>query len=205
VPLIKSVPSLEDRALSAHLQHLDDTLDAFHGVSCGENQPSLDLGVNAVEDLSNTIVGTIAALQGSAPPKDAKNKTGWAKNLLTRKRKALADLLRTCKGIGLSSQLKTDAQIRQSDRLWLLEHRVAVHSNAEEVKTMDSYFDRILWKLPRFQASLSSHSEDVSTRDLTKLLHFVHALFGYALESRDQQVISKYPSNVAYFILLGFA
>jgi midasin len=203
-PLIKSVPSLEDHALPVHLRHLDNTLHAFYDISCGEKQPSLDLGVNSVEELSNTILGTISALQGSVPPKDTKNKTAWAKNLLTRKRKALADLLRTCKGIGLSSQPKFDAQIRQSDRLWLLEHRAPVHFVADEVKTMDSYFDRILWKLPRFQASLSSHSDDVSTRDLTKLLHFVHAVFGHALESRNQQVISKYPSNVAYVILLGF-
>lgn len=189
--LANSVPSIENSTLPRHLRHLDGTLKAFHAISCGDKQPPLQLDADAVEDLSTTIISSIATLRGAILPKDTKNKTGWAKNLLTRKRKAFADLLKACKESGLPSQLRLEAQSQQGDRLWLLEHRSVMRYDSDAVQKMDAYFDRMLWTLPRFQASLSSHSEDVSTRDLTKLLNYTHGVFRYAIECRDQYVISQ--------------
>lgn len=182
---VNSVPALyHPQPTEAHLVHLQDTLGVFHSVSYETTIPFLEANATLTEELCGNILSTIDDLQNSIPPSHAANKKSWEKNLLNRKRKAFSDLLKACKEVGLPSQLAARDRASQEDRLWLMERRAVIQQSTETTGQMDSYFDKVLSSLPALQSSLSSHADDVSTRDLTKLLNYAHCLLQYALEAR---------------------
>jgi midasin len=181
--------------LPRHLRDLNNTLRLFHAVTCESSKPLFSLPSQQVEEISALILTTIVQFQNDTAPSGVKNKKGWLANLLNQKRKALADLFKACKGYGLPSRVKPDVQNQHSSRIWLLEHRSVISRTSPTLDRMDSYVDRILTSLPKLQMSLASHSEDISTRDLSKLLCFVQGALQPAFEARIQSVNNSHLSG----------
>lgn len=201
-PFINVVPSLNrSQTVEAHLLKLQDTLQVFHSVSCTVEVPFLEASTGRTDELSDTILSRINDLQNSIPPSHASSKKGWEKNLLTRKKKALADLFKACKEVGLPHQLGIKERASQNDRLWIMERRVPIPQTSEMTTKMDWYFDKVRLLLPTLQSSLGSHSSDVSTRDITKLLNYAHVLMHFALEARSGvHILSEFCYEIECFI-----
>lgn len=183
-----SVPLLAKSERPNHLSRLNDTLEAFHEKACKLSPRIIGLNLTSLDDQANSILSSINVLQQQSHPLNAKEQPRIAKNLMMRRRRALADLLKACKTSGLSPQIKPETQARHTDRSWLIEHRQVILPVTGASEDMDLWFDKILWTIPRFQASIASHAEDVSTRDLTKLLNYVHGILDLAIESRQMCV-----------------
>jgi midasin len=177
-------PIIGHKSALTYLTRLQDTLQVFQSISHKNATPFLERNAALTEELSSTVLSRIDELQTSIAPPQISNKKAWAKNLLNRKRKAFSDLLKACKEIGLPSQLVSKDRALQEDRLWLMERRSIVQHPSEMTAKMDLYFDKILSSLPTLQSALGSHSDDISTRDLTKLLDYTHGIMHYALEAR---------------------
>jgi midasin len=182
---VATVPPLTGRQSAlTYIMRLQDTLQVFHSISCETTTPFLETNAVLTEELSGTIISRIDELQRSIVPSHISNKKAWEKNLLNRKKKAFSDLLKACKEIGLPSQLASRDRAHQEDRLWLMERRSVIQHPSETTTMMDLYFDKILSSLPSLQSAVGSHSDDISTRDLTKLLDYAHCIMHYALEAR---------------------
>ncbi|CCA66844.1 related to midasin (AAA ATPase) [Serendipita indica DSM 11827] len=183
------------------LRNIENTLGLYQDIlNSSFSSPEQPL----VEDFASSIVEAVAELQSAVAPADADKKRGWLKNLQNRKRKGLADLLKACKAAGLSSQPRHDITGQQLNRRWLFEQRVPVEIPSTSAQKMDTYFDKVIAALPKLHSSLSSHSSEVSTKDLSKLLHFSQSLLYFAIQSRswvlECQTISSRLASVVHIL-----
>jgi midasin len=181
----------------AHRQHLNSTISRFDTL-LRSILPKLHFSAPvATESFVNSIIEINQELATDVPPKEVKDASKWNKNLLTRKKTAFAKLLKTCKFVGLSDNIQASVLERHRDRVFLYEQRRAfpetVSAYQVPVAKADLYFDRILAHLPKFEASLASHSSDISTRELTRLLNCTHSTLSRGLLTRDLCVPSLTP------------
>ena len=192
-PMSELVPTAPDLQfpvpVPAHRQHLNSTLSRFDTL-LQSILPKLHLSASvATESFVNAVIEINQELATDVPPKEIKDASKWNKNLLTRKKAAFAKLVKTCKLVGLSDNIQTSVLERHRNRVFLYEQRRAFPDTESayrvSVTKADFYFDRILAHLPKFEASLVSHSSDVSTRELTRLLNCAHSTLSRGILTRD--------------------
>lgn len=200
-PMLKLVPTAPDlqfpAPIPAHRRHLNSTISRFDTLLLSV-LPKLHVFASvATESFVNSIIETNQGLATDVPPKEVKDASKWNKNLLTRKRAAFSRLLKTCKVVGLSDNIQASVLERHRNRVFLYEQRRAFPETESayriSVAKADLYFDRILTHLPKFEASLASHSSDISTRELTRLLNCTHSTLSQGLLTRDLCVPSLTP------------
>ena len=200
-PMSELVPTAPDLQfpvpIPAHRRHLNSTLSRFDTL-LQSILPKLHLPASiATESFVNSIIEVNQELATDVPPKKAKDTSSWNKNLLTRKKAAFARLLKTCKLAGLSDNIQASVLERHRNRVFLYEQRRAFPGTESgyriSVAKADLYFDRILAHLPKFEASLASHSSDISTRELTRLLNCAHSTLSRGLLTRDLYVLFLTP------------
>ena len=173
----------------AHRRHLNATISRFDTLLLSV-LPKLHLFAPvATESFVDSIIETNQELAADVPPKEVKDASKWNKNLLTRKKTAFSRLLKTCKVVGLSDNIQASVLERQRNRVFLFERRRVFPETESAYRISmakaDLYFDRILVHLPKFEASLASHSSDISTRELTRLLNCTHSTLSRGLLTRD--------------------
>jgi midasin len=200
-PMSEPVPTAPDlqfpAPVPAHRQHLNSTLSRFDTL-LQSILPKLHLSTSvATEDFVNSIIEINQELATAVPPKEVKDASKWNKNLLTRKKTAFAKLLKTCKLVGLSDSIQASVLERHQNRVLLYEQRRPFPETESAyrfpVAKADLYFDRILTHLPKYEASLASHSSDISTRELTRLRNCAHSTLSRGLLTRDLCVPSLVP------------
>jgi midasin len=168
-----------------HLRRLGYTLSTFSEILQNEASKAAQLPAESVEEFSTIILSRINELQNAVPPTGIKNNEKWYKNLHARKRKAFSDLIKACKEHGLTVSPKPFIMASQNERLWLLERRNPLPSTSTNSQKMDAYFDSIIGSVSKLHGILSSHSDDISTRDLTKLTALGHSTLSLALEAQE--------------------
>lgn len=192
-PVLHLVPTAPDpqfpTSVPAHRRHLNSTISRFDTLLLSVLPKLHVFAPVATESFVNSIIETNQDLATDVAPKEVKDASKWNKNLLTRKKAAFSRLLKTCKVVGLSDNIQASVLERQRNRVFLFEQRRAFPETESayriSVAKADFYFDRILAHLPKFEASLASHSSDISTRELTRLLNCTHSTLNRGLLTRD--------------------
>ncbi|KAG8852125.1 hypothetical protein FRB96_008926 [Tulasnella sp. 330] len=111
------------------------------------------------------------------------------KALTSRKRKAMADFLKSLREAGLPQNVKPEILDRQQSRTWVMEQeRPSVpvgHERAESIlSSAEDYHHRINHRFPKLRCALSKHHTDVSTRDLQRGVLLVESSLNVALTAR---------------------
>lgn len=181
---IPALPTTEQTL--PHLIHLDSTLQQFHKLSCGEEKIRIDLPDQRAEDFNLIILSRLAQFREDDKVLEDKPNKSKIKSVLVQKKKALADLLKECKAAGLSDNPSVKLLEQQRDRLWVLERRGGFLFKTQTAEKVDYYFDKLIVTLPKLEASLSSHSPEISTRNLSKLIGFARSAMSLAIEARDR-------------------
>ena len=193
--LVSTAPDLQFPVpVPTHRRYLNSTLSRFDTL-LQSILPKLHISASvATESFVNLVIEVNQELATDVPPREVKDASKWNKNLLTRKKVAFAKLLKTCKLVGLSDSIQASVLERHRNRVFLYEQRRAFPGTESayriSVAKADLHFDRILAYLPKFEASLASHSSDISTRELTRLLNCAHSTLSRGLLTRDLCVLS---------------
>ncbi|KAK7028133.1 AAA ATPase midasin [Paramarasmius palmivorus] len=124
-----------------------------------------------------------AATVSSAIP--AEKRERQLKSLLSRKRKALSDLLKELKRAGLSSSVKPETLNLNASQRWIREQPL-ISEYSSVIEKGENYLYRVNGLLPDLRASLSSHHSDLGTRELQRGLMFSECAFAMAIDSRHR-------------------
>jgi len=119
-----------------------------------------------------------------------KEKEKEFKSLLSRKKRALADLLKELKRIGVPPSLKPQQVSRLNSRFQLLESVISSVGLPPHVQFLleksEDYFHRLVNGLEAARIAFTVHHSDVPTRDLKRLLSSVETIFAFSLDLRNQ-------------------
>ncbi|KAI3616178.1 midasin nuclear aaa atpase [Moniliophthora roreri] len=107
------------------------------------------------------------------------------KSLLSRKRKALSDLLKELKRAGLSSSVKPEVLNRNASPHWIREQPV-ITEDSQVIERSESYLYRLNGLFPDLRASLSNHHADLGTKELHRGILFLESAFALAIGSRHR-------------------
>jgi midasin len=171
---------------SQHLVSLQQTLGRLSDLTSGRLHASLGLSRHApLDELVTEIVTASDELRRESPPaSEAKQ----VKALLSRKRRAWADLLKELRRIGLTANPSADVVERQRDAAFV--HRsgklqlLPRSASFPAAQSCDSYFWRLLVLLPQLRGMVGAHHDDIASRDFQKLLGYVESANGLLLNDR---------------------
>ena len=181
--IIVPVTALADETLFERFTNIlnSDVVQAVSAWGCG-----------AADILVTSIISTSRVLSAVPVPHKPKEKEKEFKSLLTRKKRALADLLKELKRIGLPPSLKPQLVSRQNSRSLMLGSVIPSVGLPQQVKFLleksEDYFHRLVNGLETSRNAFAVHNSDVPTRDLQRLLWNVEAIFAFSLDLRDQWV-----------------
>ena len=185
------------RPIAAKQAHLNNLSTLFEKLQQRfKSIESKDNGHEALEEFSNIIIETSNDLRKQTPMHITEENSSSVKSLTNQKHKALSDLLKELKRLGLSPNLRADLSnlLKDSSKLFQLPNLtdIIIKSKglisgqvAESIPKIDSYHYRILALLPRLRASLSIHADDISTRDLSRALSFVESSMAINVKNRE--------------------
>ncbi|KDQ62541.1 hypothetical protein JAAARDRAFT_189845 [Jaapia argillacea MUCL 33604] len=183
-PLFPVVPP--PSAASTHLLDLDRTYHRFHSLIASRIESTLEANFSqSVDELAVDIIVTSQNLGAITIPSNlpAPKRDQQQKSLLLRKRKALSDLLKELKRLGLSANVPPDVLHRQQHTRWIREQPIPT-ANALGNDKVEVYLNRLLALLPELRMRISDHHADISTRELQRGVGFLESGFGYALKAR---------------------
>ncbi|VDB91850.1 unnamed protein product [Peniophora sp. CBMAI 1063] len=203
---IFTAPESVEASAPAHLQNLSRTYDRFDSlitshvdIFLGSNQHS------PLRDLAHEVITTASDLANESLPTDgpAERREKLAKALLVRKRKAWSDLLKELKRVGMAYNVQPQTLEQQRNARWLREQPVMpdAGNSIADVARSESYYIKSLGLLPQLRASLSSHSDDLQTRELVRGVNLLESGLTFALDAR-----SKLANGLeSYGVLLALA
>ncbi|KAF8512096.1 midasin [Hysterangium stoloniferum] len=206
-----SVTSMPSSVSPSYLQNLSGTFARFQRLLKTNAEPLIDnLSFGSVEDFSGQIleVSRTLALETEA----AGNNLQLHKTLMMRKRRAWIDLLQESKRAGLSSRLKPDVIQRQGDKVWLLDRldlTIPKENSLHQVMYRSSeYLNKLLLLLPELRASLASHHNDLTTRELERATNFVessftlawNALTSFSNDFEEYQVLHRASTRLTFLV-----
>jgi midasin len=191
VPPISFPSYTADVGGPAHLQDLPRTYQRFDWLiqsrvdAYFQLQPQLLL-----RDLADEILSTASELASISLPTggSAERRKKYAKTLLVRKRKAWSDLLKELKRIGLAFNVKPEILERQQSKRWIREQPVlaAIDEMAPGVKALEGCFLKFVGLMPQLRSSLSSHHNDIATRELQRGVSLLESGLTFALDLRTR-------------------
>lgn len=176
----------------SHLQNLERIYTRFKNIITQRVIPGTEsLSASVLDEFAVTVITTSRDLSNVPIRKtdDAKERLKSAKTLLVHKRRALSDLLKELKRMGLSQNLKADMIRQQMDPCWIKDQPILEKAVGDSYPTLsrgDSYFDRLALLVPDLRGNLSNHHSDISTRDLQRGLSFVEHALNVAVDLRAQ-------------------
>ncbi|OBZ68834.1 Midasin [Grifola frondosa] len=173
----------------SHLVHLGKTFKKFQSLIMDHFGPGIiRLSPHHVEDLSTDIIVAMKDLSSSSIPVKATSteRRKLEKSLLVRKRKAWSDLLKELKRVGFAANVKPEILERQRDPRWLREQPLLIRQTDgfEAITKGEDYLYRLANLLPDLRATLSSHHQDLSTRELQRGIMLLESGFTMALDAR---------------------
>jgi midasin len=176
-----------------HLLHLPRTYSRFNAILKQNLAKRFD-GSDAVilENVACQIFDTLGSFTSVAFPIEAKAREKAIKSLSSRKRRALSDLSKELRRLGVPPNVQLDAQARQESRSKLFEVALPLINANDLVITIaskgDRYYHQLIDGLQAARSSMSNHHSDFTTRDLQHLLSLTESLFSKALLARERCV-----------------
>ncbi|KAG9000235.1 hypothetical protein FRB93_012775 [Tulasnella sp. JGI-2019a] len=137
--------------------------------------------IDTVQSLASTLVGG----------ESAEDRAKAVKALTSRKRKAMADFMKSLREAGLPQNVKPDVLDRHQSRPWVMEQPRPWTDDQRSVvanllSKAEDYHHRINHRLPKLRLSLGKHHDDISTRDLQRGILFVESSLEVALSTRSK-------------------
>ena len=179
-----------------HLVNLPSTFGKFQQLLSSSIRPSFGKTESeAVNDLAVEIITTSKALAEETPGSVTEDTLKILKGLLTRKRRALGDLLKELKRIGLSTNVRPNVLARQQSlatlhALDLLVRPSSLQPSAiSSLNRIENYHFRLLITMPDLRNSLRDHHADLLTRELQRSIGFVESTLAVALDNRIRFVL----------------
>lgn len=171
--------------------HLDDTLGRFRAMLREEVDPLLHgEPASFVEDISSRIIERIQAFSSAPISEDKEKRRKSINSLVAQKRRALVDLMKELRRLGVSQTPKPDALALQQSRARLFELSLPSQSSDpalfEAVSHGDRYYHRLIDGVQVVRDSMSSHHSDFTTRDLQRLLSLTESLFNLGIVARKK-------------------
>lgn len=143
-----------------------------------------------VEELATLVIERIQQLSLAPISDDERNRRKSINSLVTRKRRAIIDLMQELRRLGVSQHPKADTLTFQESKARLFELSLPTNcsDNAlfDSVNRGDRYYHRLIDGLQDVRDSMSSHHSDLSTRDLQRLLSLAQSLFAFGITARQK-------------------
>ncbi|KAF5380682.1 hypothetical protein D9757_007075 [Collybiopsis confluens] len=192
-PSFPNITSFAQVGAPSHLIHLDRTYSRFEELVSGQIVPFLSFkSPHVVESLAFDIIGSSKQLSSisisTSLPAERRHKQ--QKALLTRKRKAWSDLLKELKKAGFAAHLKPEISDQNQSIRWIREQPTPGEPSAIpwDFQKSEMYWNRLNALMPLLRGKISSHHEDILTRDLQRGVSFLESSFHMAAESRTRHV-----------------
>ncbi|CAO1630303.1 unnamed protein product [Sympodiomycopsis kandeliae] len=177
---------LQERNLEmpAHLQDLSRTFSVLRSMTDAKINPVLlDLHQDGLDGLATTIVSESEALAKATPALANEDNQKAVKDLTNRKRKAWTDLLREMKRIGLSPFVNAATISENCDAATVFSQPIL---RGAEVKSVQSYFYRVLKTLPKMRESLHAAQGDLPMAELQRGASYCEHAMSCVLKERHQ-------------------
>lgn len=146
--------------------------------------PSISIDMFAVQILTTSQELSATSVGGTPEVKAKANKA-----LITRKRRALLDMVKELKRIGFSSSIKPEVLRMHESRSALMEVHVgnmALNTPvASSMAKTESYYHRLIDEMQGMRDAMRSHHSDISTRDLQRAMMFTESAFSHGLTARS--------------------
>ncbi|KAF8309082.1 P-loop containing nucleoside triphosphate hydrolase protein [Clavulina sp. PMI_390] len=184
-PFMESQDSIQFADLPGTFSRFKSILNNDVARSLLETRP-----YSEIEDLSTQIVErtqTLSSLPIPSSKGDSQEKT--FKSLVSQKRRALSDLVKELRRLGVSATPKPEVLARQESRAQLLAD--SLPGRLEDVPLLEMslhaerYYHRLIDGLPILHQTMSSHHADISTRDLQRVLGLTESTVHFGVMSRD--------------------
>jgi midasin len=177
--------------LPMHFHDLSQTYSRFRGFLDNRIRPFIETRpVSMVEDMATTIIETSQHFASISIPANlpTEKRRKQVKALLVRKRKALSDLLKELKRVGLGSNVKPEVLAKLHSLRWIRE-QPPNPSNSEISKRGEDYYFKLCELMIQLRNSLTNHHSDIMTRELQRGLMFVESAFFLGVDSRGRYVL----------------
>ncbi|CEH12502.1 AAA ATPase containing von Willebrand factor type A (vWA) domain [Ceraceosorus bombacis] len=185
-----------------HLVDLSRTASKLAAFSANQLAEALESGLpTAMDELSGTIISRSAELAKLTPAVATEQNAKTIRALTSRKRKALSDLMRELRRVGLRSAVRPELVARHKDVTYLYVQRGVTESENPHVQRAlagaDRYHYRLLAALPHLRESVSSRTDDVPVADLLKGINFVEHASSLTFASRAELATLTRQANAA--------
>ncbi|KAL6308298.1 midasin [Sparassis latifolia] len=185
---IHAFPSASD--LPQHLANLDRTFSNFEMLVTGRvNSLIGSYSPIAMDGLATDIITVSKSLAKLSVPANLApaQREKLSKSFMLRKRKAWSDLLKELKRVGFASNMRPRVLEQQASLRWLREQpqMTSYTHPLSSAEKGEEYLNRLVSTFPVLRMLLSSHHEDVSTRELQRGILLLESGFEFALGSRS--------------------
>lgn len=180
----------ESSTRAAHLAKLASTYKRYVTLHAKGSATCASCIATDLDTFSLDIIDVTESLAKETPSTATKENDKLVKNLATRKRKALSDLMKALRAMGLTFNVRADQLARQQNPVWLGELRpvkCAAWPSLQEsplVTKIEAYHQRMIALMPILRKSLVDHNADVTTRDLQRGIGFAESAFEKAVLGR---------------------
>ena len=196
----------------AAIVHLDVTVARLRTVLAKQNVELAAAAITAVDEMTSTIIDRTDKLRKEEAKGDSKDAIAKAVGAVAdRKRKALSDLLKELKRIGLSPRPAPSTLARQQNSAQLYETPPLVAAEADDqlmatIESINTYFYRNLGRLPSLRQSPSMHHDDISSHTFQTAVGSIQSCFALIVDDRRllQGAMQQY-AGIARFTSSGAA
>ena len=200
-----TLPALPEGTPAA-IVHLDVTVDRLRTILTKQNVELAAAATRTVDDLTSTIIDRADTLRKEEAKGDSKEAIAKAVGAVTdRKRKALSDLLKELKRIGLSPRPAPSTLARQQNSAQLYETPPLVAAEPDDllmatIESINTYFYRNLGRLPSLRQTPSMHHEDISSHNFQTAVGSIQSCFALIVDDRRLlQVAMDHHAKAAKF------
>lgn len=184
---------LDGLANNAHyLKNLAQTHTRFQQLLEEQMKPyNPDVYTPAVEELSGRIIETIQAF--SLATIDAANgdqRQKAIKSMVSQKRRAISDLMKELRRLGVSQNPKPDTLARQRSRAKLFQlsirHPCFDSTLLPSTHRSSRYYHSLIDGLQAVRDIVGSHHSDFTTRDIHRLLSLTESTFSFGIVAQEE-------------------
>jgi midasin len=175
-----------------HLRKLAQTHSRFQQLL--EEQMKLsssDRHTSAVEELSSHIVETIQAFSSATMViENADQRQKAINSMVSQKRRAIIDLMKELRRLGVSQNPKPEILARQRSRAKLFGSAIQ-HSRSDSALLSTThhsshYYHSLIDGLQATRDAVGSHHSDLTTRDIQRLLSLAESTFSFGLTAQEK-------------------
>lgn len=175
-----------------HLRNLTQTHSRFQHLLEEQMKPNnLDRCTSTVEELSSRIIETIQAFSSSTILVENPNQRQKAiTSMVSQKRRAIVDLMKELRRLGISQNPKPETLARQRSRAQLfglaIQHSRSDSTLLSTAHRSTHYYHSLVDGLQATRDAMRSHHSDLTTRDIQRLQSLAESTFSFGLAAQEK-------------------